>query len=102
MAAAVDPLAQGEESAAAPTVTVRYWAASRAAAGVPQEQISARTLAEALQLVAERHTSSLRFAEVVAVSSVLVGEQPIGRRDPAGVALHDGDVVDILPPFAGG
>lgn len=102
MAAPELPAAPGEMAAAVPTVTLRYWAAARAAAGVPQEQVSAHTLAEALELVAERHSTSPRFAQVVAISSLLLDERPLGQRRPAGVALHDGDVVDVLPPFAGG
>ncbi|MGI8434946.1 MAG: MoaD/ThiS family protein [Nocardioidaceae bacterium] len=89
-------------AASTPTVTLRYWAASRAAAGTTQEQVSARTLAEALAAAVARHTVDGRFAQVVAISSLLLGEQPVGNRDASTVTLQDGDVIDVLPPFAGG
>ncbi len=39
---------------------------------------------------------------VVGVCSVLVGDQPVGSRDPEAVVVRPGDVVELLPPFAGG
>lgn len=85
-----------------PLVTVRYWAAARAAAGVAEEKIAAATLAEALGRLHAAHSSSTRFEQVLAVCSFLVGDQPVGSRDPASVALSPGDVLEVLPPFAGG
>ncbi len=85
-----------------PTVTLRYWAASRAAAGTTHERVSARNLAEALAAVVARRAVDKRFAQVVAISSLLLGEQPVGNRDASAVALRDGDIIDVLPPFAGG
>ena len=32
----------------------------------------------------------------------VVGDRPVGATDPADVALRPGDVVELLPPFAGG
>jgi molybdopterin converting factor small subunit len=87
------------------SVTVRYWAAARAAAGVPQDQVAvseSSTLAEVLDNVRTLHGDRPRLADVIAVCSVLVGERPVGATDPAGVRLTDGDVVELLPPFAGG
>lgn len=85
-----------------PLVTVRYWAAARAAAGLAEEQLPGATLAEVLAAARTAHASRPRFTHVVGVCSFLVGDEPVGRRDPATVALADGDVVDVLPPFAGG
>lgn len=81
-------------------VTVRYWAGARQAAGVTEESASVATLAEVLAEVRGRHGAA--FDRVLSVCSFVVGEQPLGRRDPASVVLRDGDVVEVLPPFAGG
>ena len=80
--------------------TIRYWAGARAAAGVPEEQTSAATLAEALLLA--RAVRDDRFARVLAVCSYVVDGDPVGTRDHADVLLADGVLVDVLPPFAGG
>jgi sulfur-carrier protein len=34
--------------------------------------------------------------------SILVGDTPVGAREPATITLHPGDTVEFLPPFAGG
>jgi molybdopterin synthase sulfur carrier subunit len=81
------------------TVTVRYWAAARAAAGVESDQLplgSGTTLADVLRAVRPR------LSDVLAVCSVLVGDRPVGARDPEDVPIAAGDIVELLPPFAGG
>jgi sulfur-carrier protein len=86
-------------------VTVRYWAAARAAAGVDAEPVPVEegaTLADVLAEVRSRHGARSRLAEVLAVCSVLVGDQPVGSRAPEDVRLAAGDTVELLPPFAGG
>lgn len=80
--------------------TLRYWAAARAAAGIAEEQTSATTLAEALLLA--RATRDDRFGQVLGVCSFVVDGEPVGGRDHTRVALPDGGLVDVLPPFAGG
>jgi molybdopterin synthase sulfur carrier subunit len=87
------------------TVTVRYWAAARAAAGVEQDVLAlpdGATLADALAEVRSIHADRPRLADIVKICSVLVGERPVGAADPAQVRLRAGDVVELLPPFAGG
>jgi sulfur-carrier protein len=87
------------------TVTVRYWAAARAAAGVEQDVLEVSdgaTLADVLAQARSLHADRPRLADVVAICSVLVGERPVGAADPAQVRLSAGDVVELLPPFAGG
>jgi sulfur-carrier protein len=79
---------------------LRYWAGARAAAGTASEQVSAATLADALDAV--RAARDARFAQVLGVCSFVVDGDPVGARDHAGVALADDAVVDVLPPFAGG
>lgn len=88
------------------TVTVRYWAGARAAAGVAEESVAVPgagpvTLADVVRRVLEVHPDD-RMAQVVGVCSVLVGEDPVGRRDHAEVVLSGGESVEFLPPFAGG
>lgn len=83
-------------------VTVRYWAAARAAAGCDVDDVpltGTATLADVLDEVRRRHDG--RFASVLGVCSLLVDERP-QTGDPAGVAVSPGAVVDVLPPFAGG
>lgn len=84
-----------------PLVTVRYWAAARAAAGLEEESVPAATLAEVLVEVHARHPNRA-FANALRTCSVLVGELPVGSREPADVRLATGDRVEFLPPFAGG
>ncbi len=86
------------------TVTVRYWAGARAAAGTAEDVFDVDAGVSLAQLVAqvlERHPGE-RMARTVAVCSVLVGDQPVGSRDPATVVVAPGSVVELLPPFAGG
>ena len=83
----------------APT-TVRYWAGVRAAAGTQQEQVLASDVGAALDQVRARHDG--RFAQVLAVCSLLVDGDPVGTRDPATVPLVGGELLDCLPPYAGG
>jgi molybdopterin converting factor small subunit len=91
-----------DEAASLPVVTVRYWAAARAAAGVSEERLSGATLAAVLDEARKAHSSQPRFGSVLTACSFLVGDVPVGSRDPSTVAVQDGDVVEALPPFAGG
>jgi len=87
------------------SITVRYWAAARAAAGVDSDVLPASegtTLADVLAAVQALHGDRPRLPQVVQVCSVLVGDRPVGSADPASVLLRAGDTVELLPPFAGG
>ena len=84
------------------TVTIRYWAAAKEAAGVAEDTVEARTLAEALEAVLARRGADGRLERVLAGSSFLVDGAPAGRRVPADLALPDAAVVEVLPQFAGG
>jgi molybdopterin converting factor small subunit len=95
-----DAAPQSDEHAT--TVTVRYWAAVRSAAGVAEEQVDARTLADLQQEILRRHSDSERFADVLSICSTLIGSVPVGAREPSEVTLSPGDTVELLPPFAGG
>lgn len=83
-------------------VTVRYWAAARAAAGVESEHVQAASLADVLEEIHRKHADSQRFADVISICAVLIGETPVGARDPGQVPVHAGDTIEFLPPFAGG
>ena len=84
------------------TVTVRYWAAARAAAGVAEEQhTDVATLADLLSACRARHPGAA-LDRVLAACSFLVDEHPVGTRAHADVLLPEQAVVEVLPPFAGG
>jgi molybdopterin converting factor small subunit len=78
-------------------MTVRYFAAARAAAGVAEEHVAAPTLAALRKELAAAHGE--RLARVLEMASFLVD----------GLAWHEPDAplpvtctIDVLPPFAGG
>ena len=75
-------------------VTVRYWAGARRAAGTDEEQRSENTIGELRAALAQRG----ELAKLSEVASFLVD----GAASSDATVLHDGAVVDVLPPFAGG
>ena len=86
------------------TVTVRYWAGARAAAGTAEDTFAVDgelTLDVLVKRVLEQHPGD-QMARTVAVCSVLLGDQPVRSQDPATVVVRPGAVVELLPPFAGG
>jgi sulfur-carrier protein len=86
-------------------VVVRLWAAARAAAGTAQVEVATEgpvTLAWLREEVVRRHPDADRLPSVLAVCSVLIGDQPVGRSDPGAVQVEPGTTVEFLPPFAGG
>ena len=83
-------------------VTIQYWAAARAAAGVAEEPVEAATLAEALEVVVARRGEDGRLRSVLATSSFLVDGAPAGRQVAAEVVLTDAARIEVLPQFAGG
>jgi sulfur-carrier protein len=82
-------------------VTVKYWAAARAAAGTDTEPVEAGTLAEALEEIAARRGDG-RLRSVLETSSFLVNGSPAARRAAADVVLQDAAVIEVLPQYAGG
>ena len=81
-------------------VTVRYFAAARAAAGTDHELLTVdepATVGSVLSRAAEHHGPEL--ALVLRRCSFLLGEIAVnGTETP----VADGDCLDVLPPFAGG
>jgi molybdopterin converting factor small subunit len=79
-----------------PSVTVRYWAGARAAAGAECDVVTGcATVGDAVAAA-----TALRpgLAAVAAVSSLLLDGRAAQRSD----SLPAGSVVEVLPPFAGG
>ena len=76
-------------------VSVRYWAGARAAAGTDEERLLAGSTDDVVAALTGRGGE---LARVVALSSLLVD----GRVVRDSVGLTDGQVVEVLPPFAGG
>jgi molybdopterin converting factor small subunit len=76
------------------SVTVRYWAGAKRAAGTETESLAVDTLAELRRCLAARP----ELARIAAVASFLVD----GRQADDDAMLRDGAEVDVLPPFAGG
>lgn len=80
-------------------VTVRYFAAARAAAGAESETVVVRpgtTVAELIGRLAERGS---RLASVLGRCSYLC--DGVAVRDET-APLRRGNTIDVLPPFAGG
>lgn len=102
MDATVSEAPTSETDVSPPVVTVRYWAALKAAAGRAEDEVRAATVADALAAARDLHVGSPRFAQVLGVCSFLLGDRPLGGQDPASVRLSTGDVIEALPPFAGG
>jgi molybdopterin converting factor small subunit len=96
-----DTLAAKDAHNPGETVTVRYWAAARAAAGCAEEQVPAGTLEQIVATCGARHGG--RLPSVLAYCSFLVDGSRVGSRGAvASVPVAPGSEVEVLPPFAGG
>ena len=82
------------------SVTVRYFAAARAAAGTETEPLhlaAGSTVDDAIAVLRDRHGADL--ATVLGRCSFLLDEVAVRDRS---TPLAEGAVLDVLPPFAGG
>lgn len=79
-------------------VTVRLFAAARAAAGHDRVDVSPGTLAEVVNELTERYPG---LGPVLPRCSYLLDEMAV-HGDHRGITLVDGSTLDVLPPFAGG
>jgi sulfur-carrier protein len=82
------------------TITVRYFAAARAAAGVEADKVqvsSTAAVADLLDAIRAEHGPEL--TRVLARCSYLLDE--VAVRDQNAV-VADATNLDVLPPFAGG
>ncbi|MCV7352438.1 MoaD/ThiS family protein [Mycobacterium parmense] len=80
-------------------VTVRYFAAARAAAGSDSETVILRPGTTVAELVERLAAPGTRLAGVLARCSYLC--DGVAVRDET-ASLRHGNTVDVLPPFAGG
>jgi sulfur-carrier protein len=78
-----------------PTVTVRYWAAARAATGTDSEERAGATVGEVVDAAVGAHPALARVAQV---ASFLLD----GRKVTREAVVPPGATVEVLPPFAGG
>ena len=84
-------------------VTIRYFAAARAARGVDREDVALTgSLDAVLREIVTQHSDSstggLSLAEVFDRCTFLIN----GQRSERSAELRDGDQLDVLTPFAGG
>lgn len=77
------------------SVTLRYWAAARAATGVESETRSGATVGEVVDAAVADHPD---LARVARVATYLLD----GRAADRSAAVRSGATVEVLPPFAGG
>lgn len=85
-------------------IRLRYWASARSAAGVSEDDVEAdapMSLAALVDEAVRRHPGT-RLEAVLGVCSVLVGDRPVSAVEPEQVQVAPGEVVEFLPPFAGG
>ena len=80
-------------------ITVRYFAAARAAAGSDSEELTVRSGATVAELVDGLGGRSQELARVLVRCSFLC--DGVAVRDQA-QPLQAGNTIDVLPPFAGG
>jgi hypothetical protein len=93
-----------ETVSTAPPITVRYWASARAVAGVESDALAVSgplTLTDVVRRATALHPGT-RLPGVLEACSVLVGDQPVKSRAPDTVVVRPGQIVEFLPPFAGG
>ncbi len=94
------PLPLQSSDAELTTVTVRFFAAARSAAGATEEKVAVgepATVGDVLRAVVDVH--GRRLEEVLRRCSYLLGETAVhGLETP----ITNGQILDVLPPFAGG
>lgn len=78
------------------TVTVRYFAGARAAAGTVTESAAAGSVSALRQDLCTRHGAT--FARVLGASTLLCDGRPLAED----AVVPAGATVEVLPPFAGG
>ncbi|WP_083707249.1 MoaD/ThiS family protein [Intrasporangium flavum] len=95
------PVAAGTVGAPAPAaapasgVTVRYWAAARAAAGTDSDVQPGDTVGSVVDAAVAAHPGLERVARV---ATFLLDGRKVGRE----TSVPAGATVEVLPPFAGG
>jgi molybdopterin synthase sulfur carrier subunit len=80
-------------------VRVRFFAAARAAAGAESDSLTLGPGATVAELVSELCCRSDELARVLQRCSFLCDGVAVRNR---AITLQSGQIVDVLPPFAGG
>ena len=81
------------------TITVRYFAAARAAAGSDCEQLTVRSGATVAEVVDTLGGRSQELSRVLGRCSFLCDGMAVRNKAQP---LQAGSTIDVLPPFAGG
>lgn len=81
------------------TISLRYFAAVREAAGVEGEQRAAESVGAALSEAAAEYGAE--FARLLGISSLLLNGVALPK-EQVDAPLESDAQVDVLPPFAGG
>ena len=91
------------------TITVRYTAQLRSAAGTPAEKLElpeGSAVADAIRAIAQRHGDAMRnlvlLTDDTPHPSILVFRNDEQVTEPADVALTDFDTLSLLSPISGG
>jgi sulfur-carrier protein len=93
------PASQAHVEPDAMQVTVRYFAAARAATGADSETVTLTTGATVAELVEALAGRGTQLAGVLSRCSYLC--DGVAVRDETS-PLRPGNTIDVLPPFAGG
>jgi molybdopterin converting factor small subunit len=92
-------MSMGATSTVAVALTVRYFAAARAAAGAESETVRVAPGTTVAGLVDTLSARSPELARALRRCSFLCNGMAV--RDVT-IALSEGQTIDVLPPFAGG
>jgi len=88
----------GESGTPEHTMTVRYWAGARDAAGVDSEAVDVSVDATVSDVIAHAVSVHPGLERVARVATFLVDGRAAGRD----VVPGPGATLEVLPPFAGG
>ncbi|QGF23973.1 MoaD/ThiS family protein [Raineyella fluvialis] len=83
------------------TITIRYWAGAREAAGVAAEEFDAPTVDDALRQAGTARGGDAEFTRVIGLCSFLLDGRRLGVEDRTR-PLTGAVELEALPPFAGG
>lgn len=92
-------VAQPPEPAARKGVTVRFWAAARAATGVETTCVAAGGVAQVIEVVTRKYP---QLSTLLPRCSLLLDGVAVGRENVKSTLAPVGSTLEILPPFAGG
>jgi molybdopterin synthase sulfur carrier subunit len=95
-------VAQASGDHAGIPITVRYFAAARAAAGAESETVTVRPGATVADLVDGLAGRDTQLATVLSRCSYLCDGIAVRGGATTSRRLRAGETIDVLPPFAGG